>query len=90
MKRILAWIGLVYMILLMIAQMYFMLNGGVLLYGWWGLLACPVCGGALALGIHELRKGEWTKFRCKLLIAVSAIAFACFLYIGIVGLMQNF
>lgn len=90
MKRILAWMGLAYMALLMGAQMYFMFCGGTLLYSWGGLLACPACAGAFALGVMQRRSGEWSRSRSGLLMAASAVAFFAFLFIGLSGLLTNF
>ena len=90
-KRAMAWIGIVYMIILVALTTYMYFAGGVALTGIAPLLAVP---GLIGLGIVGLishrTTGAPSKSAAWMLAAVCWVLAAVSLLPGIAGLMSNF
>ncbi len=90
-KRAMAWVGIVYMVILVALTTYMYFAGGVALTGIAPLLAVP---GLVGLGIVALissrttgspgKRGAWT------LAVVCWLVAVWFLFPGIAGLLANF
>ena len=59
-KRIIAWVGIVYMVCLIFLNLYPFFNGGSYLTGVAPLFACPGIAGLLAIAIWTLRQPDET------------------------------
>lgn len=90
-KRVAAWVGVVYMLILTAAMTY-MLYTGTTLNGIAPLLLPPAAVGAGVIVIHRHRKGAPGSnrfFLCAMLILCAA-AFLLGLVMGIPALLANF
>lgn len=76
-KRVIAWMAVVYMVLIVLLNLYPFFHQGEYLYGVFPLLVCPAGAGLFALAILRLRAGLSAagKAAMVLLAAVSVILF---------------
>ncbi len=90
-KRILAWIGLVYMVILVGLNTFFLFTG-TMLSGLGGILLCPALLGLAILSLQGARMEEFPlgKWQGNTLAALCVAAFLLCLYFGIPGLLANF
>lgn len=72
-KRIAAWMGLGYMLMLLFVLTFSIFTGGKTLPGTFPLLLLPVCAAAAALSIYRQRKGA-----ASLPLTVFAVAVCLF------------
>lgn len=90
-KRALAWIGVVYMVIITALTTYMYFAGGVALTGIAPLLAVP---GLIGLGVVALLNHRTTgsprKWIAWTLAVVSWLVAVWFLFPGIAGLLANF
>ena len=92
-KRIMAWVGIVYMVGFVVLNLYPFFNGGNYLTGIAPLFACPGMGGIFAIALYLARHPDSPyskKVSMGVLAAVCAVAFAVSLALGIPPLLANF
>ena len=75
-KRILAWVGVVYMVILLFLNFYALATGSPL-QGLTGLLLAPACGGLTALMAYRWRKGQVRGSRAGALAVAVLAGAAC-------------
>ncbi len=89
-KRTMAWIGIVYMIIVVVLTTYIYATGQAL-HNLAPLLAVPALAGLGALSIVSWRSsgkpGKWTAILLALLCWAAALYS---LFLGVVGLLSNF
>lgn len=89
-RRVIAWVGVAYMIILVLATTY-MIATAQYLSGTAGILVCPAAAGIAVLAIHRYRVGEMARGRnftialVFLCIAASAVG----LSVGVPNLMTH-
>ena len=92
-KRIIAWVGIVYMVCLIFLNLYPFFNSGSYLTGVAPLFACPGIAGLLVIAIWTLRQPDETyskKASMVVLALVCAVGLIVSLVLGIPGLLANF
>ena len=92
-KRILAWVGVVYMVLLVGLNLYPFFHQGAYLTGVAPLFACPGIAGLLIIALYTLRQPEETyskKASMVVLALVCAVGLGISLALGIPPLLANF
>ncbi|MCI8537121.1 MAG: hypothetical protein HFF18_00435 [Oscillospiraceae bacterium] len=77
-KRILAWVGIVYMVILVLLNVY-ALATGTMLRGITGLMVAPACGGLAAITWTSYKKGQYRGGRTGALFVVILAAASCLL-----------
>ena len=82
-KRVLAWVGLVYMLAFVVLNVYPFFHGGRYLTGIAPLLLCPGAAGLLVLAVLTLRDKECLPSK-RASMAVLALVCAVILVIGLV------
>jgi len=91
-KRILAWVGVVYMVLFVLLNLYPFFHGGAYLRGIGPLLVCPGVLGMAALCLCQLRDPAspfWKRIILAVIIALCAIVFLLGLMDGIPALLAG-
>lgn len=71
-KRILAWVGIVYMVAIVLLNVYPFFTGGRYLQGIAPLLVCPGAAGMAAIALYQL--GQSTSKGVRAALAVLALA----------------
>lgn len=92
-KRIIAWVGVVYMVCLVFLNVYPFFNQGAYLTGVAPLFACPGIAGLFAIAVHLVRSPDSTysrKVSMGILAAICAVGFVVSLVLGIPALLANF
>ena len=92
-KRIMAWVGIVYMVGFVVLNLYPFFNGGSYLTGIAPLFACPGIAGIFAIALYLGRHPESTYSRrvsMAILAVVCAVGFVVSLVLGIPPLLANF
>jgi len=86
-KRIAAWVGVAYMVILVALTTYAIATGETL-GGLTGLLLAPACGGLAAVTWMRWRRGEYRGGRASALFVVvlAAAAFVLNLFWGVLSL----
>lgn len=91
-KRILAWVGVVYMVLLVGLNLYPFFHGGAYLTGVAPLFACPGIVGLLVIALYTLRQPDETyskKASMVVLALVCAVGLGVSLVLGIPPLLEG-
>lgn len=91
-KRILAWVGIVYMGGLIFLNLYPFFHGGAYLTGVAPLFACPGIAGLLAIALWTVRQPDETyskKASMGVLALVCAVALIVSLVLGIPPLVEG-
>lgn len=91
-KRILAWVGVVYMVLLVGLNLYPFFHGGAYLTGVAPLFACPGIAGLLIIALYTLRQPDETyskKASMVVLALVCAVGLGVSLVLGIPPLLEG-
>lgn len=91
-KRVLAWVGVVYMLAFVGLNIYPFFTGGHYLNGIAPLLFCPGAAGLLVLSVLELRDPDCAPSRkaCMALLAVACVViFIAGLVLGIPPLLAG-
>lgn len=91
-KRIIAWVGIVYMVCLIFLNLYPFFNGGSYLTGVAPLFACPGIAGLLAIAIWTLRQPDETyskKASMVVLALVCVVGLVVSLVLGIPPLLEG-
>ena len=91
-KRILAWVGIVYMVGLVFLNLYPFFNQGSYLTGVAPLFACPGIAGLLAIALWTLRQPDETysrKASMGVLALVCAVGLVVSLVLGIPPLVEG-
>lgn len=92
-KRIMAWVGIVYMLGFVVLNLYPFFNGGKYLTGIAPLLACPGIAGIFAISLYLARHPESDysrKVSMTILAVICAVGFVVSLALGIPPLLANF
>ena len=92
-KRIMAWVGIVYMLGFVILNIYPFFTQGTYLTGIAPLFACPGIAGIFAIALYLARHPDSTYSRrvsMAILAAVCAVGFVVSLVLGIPPLLANF
>lgn len=92
-KRIMAWVGVVYMLGFVILNVYPFFNQGNYLTGIAPLFACPGIAGIFAISVYLARHPDSTysrKVSMAILAVLCAVLFAVSLVLGIPALLANF
>ena len=92
-KRIMAWVGIVYMVGFVFLNIYPFFNGGNYLTGIAPLFACPGIAGIFAIAIYLARHPDSTyarKVSMAILAVLCAVGFVVSLVLGIPPLLDNF
>ena len=84
-KRIIAWTGVVYMVIFVFLNVYPFFNNGVNLQGVGPLLVCPGTAGLAAAAVWQLRQSGCSPARRAGMIALAA---ACAL-VFVLGLLDG-
>ena len=89
-KRILAWTGVVYMVLFVLLNLYPFFNRGEYLYGVFPLMVCPAAVSLFILALHQLRtKSKGTNRVLMILLAIGCcVMFVLGLKDGLPPLLQ--
>ena len=74
-RRVIAWVGVAYMVILVLATTYMMATAQYL-SGTAGLLVCPAAVGVAVIAIHRYRKGEMKVDNARNF--TIALVFLCF------------
>lgn len=91
-KRIIAWVGVIYMVGLVLLNVYPFFNQGEYLTGIAPLFACPGIGGIFAIALHLVRHPDSTHARkasMAVLAALCAVGFVVSLVLGIPPLLAQ-
>ena len=75
-KRILAWVGIVYMLILVLLNVYTLATGN-LLRGITGIMVAPACGGLAAITWFNYKKGQYRGGKGGALFVVLLAVVAC-------------
>lgn len=75
-KRVLAWVGIVYMVLLILLNVYSVATGSPL-KGIAGIMLAPACGGLAVYSWLKYRRGEHRGSKAGALLVVALAAAAC-------------
>ncbi len=92
-KRIMAWVGIVYMLGFVVLNLYPFFNRGNYLTGIAPLFACPGIAGIFAIALYLARHPDSTysrKVSMAILAVLCAVGFAVSLVLGIPPLLVNF
>lgn len=92
-KRIMAWVGIVYMVGFVILNIYPFFNQGNYLIGIAPLFACPGIAGIFAISLYLARHPDSTysrKVSMTILAVICAVGFVVSLVLGIPPLLANF
>lgn len=86
-KRILAWVGIVYMVILVLLNVYTLATGNML-RGITGVMVAPACGGLAAITWTNYKKGQYRGGKAGALFVVILGVAACFISVvwGIMAL----
>lgn len=84
-KRIIAWVGVVYMLIFVALNLYPFFHGGTYLRGLAPLLVCPGAAGLAVIAVWQFRRPECTysKKACMALLAAACVVILA------VGLVQG-
>ena len=88
-KRVAAWVGVVYMVMLTLSVTYMIATARVLT-GTAPLLLPPGAAGVAAAALHRRRAGRTGTVLTVLLVLLCAAAFLLGLLLGIPALLANF
>ena len=91
-KRIMAWVGIVYMVGFVFLNLYPFFNGGSYLTGIAPLFACPGIAGLLVIALYTLRKPDETyskKASMVVLALVCAVGLGVSLVLGVPPLLEG-
>ncbi len=91
-KRIMAWVGIVYMVGFVLLNLYPFFNGGTYLTGIAPLFACPGIAGLLVIALYTLRKPDETyskKASMVVLALVCAVGLGVSLVLGVPPLLEG-
>ena len=91
-KRILAWVGIVYMVCLIFLNLYPFFHQGAYLTGVAPLFACPGIAGLLAIAVWTLRQPDETyskKASMVVLALVCVVGLVVSLVLGIPPLLEG-
>ena len=91
-KRILAWVGVIYMVCLVLLNLYPFFHQGSYLTGVAPLFACPGIGGLFAMSICLLRSPDSSysrKASMGVLAGICAVLFVVSLYLGLPALLSS-
>ena len=91
-KRIIAWVGIVYMVCLIFLNLYPFFNGGSYLTGVAPLFACPGIAGLLAIAIWTLRQPDETYSKNASMVGlarVCVVGLVVSLVLGILPLLEG-
>lgn len=91
-KRIMAWVGIVYMVGFVLLNLYPFFNGGAYLTGIAPLFACPGIAGLLVIALYTLRKPDETyskKASMVVLALVCAVGLGVSLVLGVPPLLEG-
>lgn len=83
-KRILAWVGIVYMVAIVLLNVYPFFTGGRYLQGVAPLLVCPGAAGMAVIALYQMGKSTSKGVRA----ALAVLALAC-LAVFVVGLWDG-
>ena len=83
-KRILAWVGIVYMVAIVLLNVYPFFTGGRYLQGVAPLLVCPGAAGMAVIALYQLRQSTSKGVRA----ALALLALAC-LVVFVMGLWDG-
>ena len=92
-KRIMAWVGIVYMLGFVVLNIYPFFTQGTYLTGIAPLFACPGIAGIFAISLYLARHPDSTysrKVSMTILAVVCAVGFVVSLVLGIPPLLANF
>lgn len=92
-KRIMAWVGIVYMLGFVVLNIYPFFTQGTYLTGIAPLFACPGIAGIFAISLYLARHPESDysrKVSMTILAVICAVGFVVSLALGIPGLLANF
>ena len=84
-KRIAAWVGLVYMLAFVALNLYPFFTGGRYLTGIAPLMVCPGAAGLLAIAVWHLRQAECTYSKKASMAVLAAICTV----VCVIGLVQG-
>lgn len=84
-KRIIAWVGVVYMLIFVALNLYPFFHGGTYLRGLAPLLVCPGAAGLAVIAVWQFRRPECTYSKKACMALLSA---ACVVILA-VGLVQG-
>lgn len=82
-KRIIVWVGVAYMLIFVILNLYPFFHGGTYLRGLAPLLVCPSAAGLVVIAAWQFRRPEYA-YSKKAYIAPLAAACGMILVIGLV------
>ena len=82
-KRIIAWVGVAYMLIFVALNLYPFFHGGTYLRGLAPLLVCPGAAGLAVIAVWQFRRPECT-YSKKACMALLAAACGVILVIGLV------
>ena len=91
-KRIMAWVGIVYMVGFVFLNLYPFFNGGSYLTGIAPLFACPGIAGLLVIALYTLRQPDETYFKkasMVVLALVCTVGLGVSLALGIPPLLEG-
>lgn len=91
-KRIMAWVGIVYMVGFVLLNLYPFFNGGTYLTGIAPLFACPGIAGLLVIALYTLRKPDETyskKASMVVLALLCAVGLGVSLVLGVPPLLEG-
>ena len=91
-KRIIAWVGIVYMVCLIFLNLYPFFHQGAYLTGVAPLFACPGIAGLLAIAVWTLRQPDETyskKASMVVLALVCVVGLVVSLVLGIPPLLEG-
>lgn len=89
-KRIMAWVGVAYMLILVLLNVYPFFNGGVNLHGLGPLLVCPGAAGLAVITRYQARRSTGgRRIALSLLCVACAAVFLLGLSDGIPALMAG-
>lgn len=83
-KRVLAWVGLVYMVAIVLLNVYPFFTGGHYLQGVAPLLVCPGSAGMAVIALYQLRQASSKGVKA----ALALLTLAC-LVVTVVGLWDG-
>ena len=84
-KRIIAWVGVTYMLIFVLLNLYPFFHGGAYLQGLAPLLVCPGAAGLAVIAVWQFRRPECTysKKACMALLSAACVV------ILVIGLVQG-
>jgi NADH:ubiquinone oxidoreductase subunit 6 (subunit J) len=83
-KRVIAWVGVVYMVLIVLLNVYPFFHGGAYLSGVAPLLVCPGAIGLLIIALIQLRQGGSQGKKAGMVVLAIACVFLC-----VIGLIDG-